>query len=178
MPSAPLLQPPYPITHLTRQHVINTKPHTVCTQSVFNPSPTVRGARCHVHTEAQSTACLAGTRQRLHTAVLRGPAMPWGSGSPPCRRSTAPHSAGAARDTCARSTQPGQARRSDTQRHESVDTFLPVPISNRTASGAAGKSCASLHRFLCRASARLGRAKHRGLKLVNTLIGERLSQHA
>lgn len=97
----------------------------------------------------------------------------------PAQQSAAPHTAlvlPVTRVPAAHS--PGQARCSDMQRHESVDTFLPVPISNRAASGAAGKSCASFHRFLCRASARLRRATRRGLKLVNTLIAERLSQHA
>lgn len=68
---------------------------------------------------------------------------------------------------------------SDMKRHEIVDTFLPVPIQNRTASGAARKSCALFNRFLSRMSTHLRRVRHQGLTInkYSVLLGG-LSQHA
>lgn len=52
----------------------------------------------------------------------------------------------------------------DKKRHEVVDTFLPVPVQNYSASGAARKSRAGFSRFLPRMSLQLRRGGHEGLK--------------
>lgn len=64
----------------------------------------------------------------------------------------------------ARPAVPRRRRFPGKKRREVVDTFLPVPVQNYIASGAARKSRAGFNRFLPRMSLQLRRVRHEGLK--------------
>lgn len=96
-----------------------------------------------------------------HAALLRGSGEDHRSGGP----GSAP-ARGAALGRQRRKASPlGKGRCfPGKKRHEVVDTFLPVPVQNCIASGAARKSRAGFNRFLPRMSLQLRRVRHEGLK--------------
>lgn len=96
-----------------------------------------------------------------HTPPLLGRVRTAGPGAP----SSAPGRGDALGRQCHEAPPLGRGRRfPGKKRHEVVDTFLPVPIQNYIASGAARKSRAGFNRFLPRMSLQLRRVRHEGFK--------------